>query len=75
MIEKNIPIPKDPKGTKIEEIFPELLQMQVGDSFVIANKDFRFGMFMAIALFGLENHQRHENRTMDNGDVRLWRVA
>ena len=73
IIEKSIPIP--PKSRQlIQERFPELLCLEVGNSFMIPKDQARFPLHISIAMFGIKNDQRHEVRELDNGDFRVWRV-
>lgn len=72
-IEKSIPIPADVR-LKLEERFPQFLQLKVGDSFVIPGKDFQASSFIAIANFGIRNKQLHEVRELADKDFRVWRI-
>lgn len=70
-IEHGIPIP--PKSdVPLEKSFPELLQLQPGDSFVIPRK--AFVSHISIALWGVKHHQEHEVRQLGDGDYRVWRT-
>lgn len=71
VIEKGVPIPT--KGIrKPEDKYPELLVLNVGDSFVVHNAP--IGTHVLVALFGIENDQRHEVRKISGDDFRIWRT-
>ena len=68
-IERGIPIPPNEK-VPLDREFPELLVLEVGDSFVIPEK--RFPGEVAIAMWGIKHGQRHEMREVEGG-FRVWR--
>jgi hypothetical protein len=73
-IEKGIPIPGE-KRLNLEDKFPQFLKLEVGDSFVISEKDFSATCFIEIANFGTRNRQCHEVRELSNKNFRVWRTA
>jgi hypothetical protein len=71
IIERGVPIPSQPRQA-IEQKYPELLALEVGDSFVIRKAP--LGTHMGIALFGIKCDQRHELRQLAGDDYRVWRT-
>jgi hypothetical protein len=69
-IEHGIPIPPE-KAVPLEVTFPELLVLEVGDSFVIPNR--KFPTYTEFALWGAKHGQHHEIRQIE-GDFRVWRT-
>lgn len=72
-IEKGIPIPED-KTREAEDLYPEILLLSIGDSFVVPKEKAAMPFHVTIMLFGIKNNQRHEVRKLDNGDFRVWRT-
>ena len=72
-IERGIPIPPK-EEISILDTHPEFAAMQIGDSILIPSKDFKAGMFILVACYGIDHGQRHTDTTYPNGDVRFWRV-
>jgi hypothetical protein len=70
-IERGVPIPL-PQREPIERKYPELLVLEIGDSFVA--KKAPFGFHIGIALFGIEHDQRHEVRQVVGDEYRVWRT-
>jgi hypothetical protein len=73
IIEHGIPIPPSQRKS-IDQKFPEIVLLQIGDSFVIPEKDSVFPIHIEVCLFGLKHDARYEVREVENGDVRVWRV-
>lgn len=71
MIEHGIPIPEIKAGTFVE-VYPEILELDVDDSFLIP--DAPFGLHLAVVLFGIERNQRHVVRRVEGETYRAWRV-
>jgi hypothetical protein len=70
-IERGLPIPLRPRQA-IEQQHPELLALEVGDSFLIRKAP--LGIHIAVAMFGIKNDQRHEVRQVEGDDYRVWRT-
>lgn len=73
IIEHGIPIPPYEKEP-IEQRYPELLVLDVGDSFVIENAP--LSTHVSVAVFSIKSGQRHELRKVEgkSDDYRVWRV-
>jgi hypothetical protein len=72
VIERGLPIPESKRKT-IEMEYPEILLLEVGDSFVA--KEPCGGFHISVALFGINNKQMHEVCKVDGEDsYRVWRV-
>ena len=73
-IERGIPIPSEQRW-KIEDRFPEIMALEVGDSFLIPKDKSFFPIHISVALYGIKNSMRHEVRKINDGDYRVWRTA
>jgi hypothetical protein len=72
VIERGIPI-SPAQRESIEKLYPEILLLEVGDSFVASKP--RLSFHISVALFGINHGQRHEVRKLDGDDYRVWRTA
>lgn len=71
-IERGVPIPS-PQHEPIERKYPELLALEIGDSFVVGKAP--LGFHVEIALFGIKHDQRHEVRQVVGDEYRVWRTC
>jgi len=71
-IERGLPIPPS-RRESIEVRYPEMLVLEVGDSFLA--KHAPLGLHIGIAMWGIKHNQRHEVRQVQGDDYRIWRLA
>ena len=72
MIEKGIPIPHK-NEPRIEELIPDLLNIDVGDSVLATEEQFPPTSHIRLAMFGIKRGRCHEARKEGDG-YRIWRT-
>lgn len=75
IIEKNVALPprRNPLSTGRPRIYPFDI-MDVGDSFAVPMKK-KNAVATTANRYGKNNNMKFTTRVMDNGTIRVWRVA